>query len=93
MMSAAAIDEELTVCDNTAPAQGEGSCFSSTAIGGTPLLELHGMDDAAARASALTKRDAILKTLWDAPIHTPAMRWGRQASPDAGISQAVSLST
>jgi dihydroxyacetone kinase-like protein len=71
-------------------------------MGGTPLLELYGMFDAAARQCAkrnlaisrslvgnyctslemagcsltLTMMDAELASLWDAPVHTAALRWG-----------------
>ena len=71
-------------------------------MGGTPLLELYSMYDAAARQCArrgltiarslvgnyctslemagcsitLTKLDSEMKAMWDAPVHTAAMRWG-----------------
>jgi dihydroxyacetone kinase-like protein len=105
MMSADAIAEEMigAICNEISPgAGGEGVLLLVNGMGGTPLLELYGMYDAAARQCArrgltiarslvgnyctslemagcsitLTKLDSEMKAMWDAPVHTAAMRWG-----------------
>jgi dihydroxyacetone kinase-like protein len=108
MMSADAIAQEMiaAICNEIAPGTGGGTgpevLLLVNGMGGTPLLELYGMYDAASRECAkrgltigrslvgnyctslemagcsitLTKLDAELKALWDAPVHTAAMRWG-----------------
>jgi dihydroxyacetone kinase-like protein len=108
MMSADAIAAEMiaAICNEIAPGTGGGTgeevLLLVNGMGGTPLLELYGMYDAARRECAkrgltigrslvgnyctslemagcsitLTKLDAELKALWDAPVHTAAMRWG-----------------
>ncbi len=105
MMSADAIAEEMigAICESIQPAGGQQVLLLVNGMGGTPLMELYGMYDAAARQCArrgltvarslvgnyctslemagcsltLTKLDGELASLWDAPVHTPAMRWGR----------------
>ncbi|MCU0870011.1 MAG: dihydroxyacetone kinase subunit DhaK [Burkholderiales bacterium] len=97
-------DEMLTaiVDDLTAPVGTEVLLFVN-GFGGTPLMELYVMVDAARRILAarglkvvrhltgayvtslemagcsltVTALDAELAALWDAPVHTPALRWGR----------------
>jgi dihydroxyacetone kinase-like protein len=104
MMSADAIAEEVigAICDDLKPETGQEVLLLVNGMGGTPLLELYGMYDAAARVCArrnlriarslvgnyctsldmagcsltLTKLDAEMARLWDAPVHTAAMRWG-----------------
>ncbi len=84
------------------PARGEPLLLLLNGFGGTPLLELYLMYDAAARrlerdglriarslvgnyvtslemagcSLTLTRLDDELTRLWDAPVHTPALRWG-----------------
>lgn len=105
MMSADAIAEETigAICESIQPASGEEVLLLVNGMGGTPLLELYGMYDAAARqctkrglvvarslvgnyctsldmagcSITLTKLDSDMKALWDAPVHTAALRWGR----------------
>jgi dihydroxyacetone kinase-like protein len=105
MMSADAIAEEMigVICESIQPAAGEDVLLLVNGMGGTPLLELYGMYDAASRhcgkrgltvarslvgnyctsldmagcSITLTKLDSGLKALWDAPVHTAALRWGR----------------
>jgi dihydroxyacetone kinase-like protein len=104
MMTADAIAEEIigAICEDLKPASGQEVLLLVNGMGATPLLELYGMYDAAARACSkrgvqiarslvgnyctsldmagcsitLTKLDAEMKSLWDAPVHTAAMRWG-----------------
>jgi dihydroxyacetone kinase-like protein len=104
MMSADAIAEEMigAICESIQPAGGAEVLLMVNGMGGTPLLELYGIYDAAARqcekrglqigrtlvgnyctsldmagcSLTLTKLDGELKALWDAPVHTPALRWG-----------------
>jgi phosphoenolpyruvate---glycerone phosphotransferase subunit DhaK len=104
MMSADAIAEEMigAICESIQPASGAEVLLMVNGMGGTPLLELYGMYDAAARqcekrglrigrslvgnyctsldmagcSLTLTALDDELKALWDAPVHTPALRWG-----------------
>jgi len=104
MMSADAIAREVVgaICEDIKPAAGQEVLLLVNGMGGTPLLELYGMYDAAARQCAgrgltiarslvgnyctsldmagcsitLTKLDAEMQALWDAPVHTAAMRRG-----------------
>ena len=104
MMSADAIAEETigAICNEINPGAGQEVLLLVNGMGGTPLLELYGMYDAAARQCArrgltiarslvgnyctslemagcsitLTKLDSEMKAMWDAPVHTAAMRWG-----------------
>ena len=104
MISADAIAEEMigAICESIQPGTGEEVLLLVNGMGGTPLLELYGMYDAAARecekrglkiarslvgnyctslemagcSLTLTKLDSAMKALWDAPVHTAAMRWG-----------------
>jgi dihydroxyacetone kinase-like protein len=104
MMSADAIAEEMigAICESIQPASGAEVLLMVNGMGGTTLLELYGMYDAAARqcekrglrigrslvgnyctsldmagcSLTLTALDDELKALWDAPVHTPALRWG-----------------
>jgi dihydroxyacetone kinase-like protein len=105
LMSTDAIAEEMigAICESIQPTGGQEVLLLVNGMGGTPLLELYGMYDAASRQCAkrglaiarslvgnyctslemagcsltLTKLDSELKSLWDAPVHTPALRWGR----------------
>ncbi len=104
MMSADAIAEETigAICNEINPSAGQEVLLLVNGMGGTPLLELYGMYDAAARQCArrgltiarslvgnyctslemagcsitLTKLDSEMRAMWDAPVHTAAMRWG-----------------
>jgi len=104
MMTADAIAQEVieAICQSIEPRSGEEVLLLVNGMGGTPLLELYGMYDAAARecqkhglsiarslvgnyctsldmagcSLTLTKLDNELKELWDAPVHTAALRWG-----------------
>ena len=104
MMSADAIAAETVgaVCEDLQPGAGQEVLLFVNGMGGTPLLELYGMYDAARReceargltiarslvgnyctslemagcSITLVKLDAELKALWDAPVHTAALRWG-----------------
>ncbi len=104
MMEADAIAEEVfnAICDDIKPSQGQEVLLLVNGMGGTPLLELYGMYDAASRqcekrglsiarslvgnyctslemagcSITLTKLDDEMKAMWDAPVHTAAMRWG-----------------
>jgi phosphoenolpyruvate---glycerone phosphotransferase subunit DhaK len=103
-MSADAIAEEIVtaICDWLRPAGGQEVLLMVNGMGGTPLLELYGIYDAAARqcdkrglrvarslvgnyctslemagcSITLTMLDSEMKALWDAPVHTAALRWG-----------------
>jgi dihydroxyacetone kinase-like protein len=104
LMNADAIAEEMigAICDDLKPDTGQELLLLVNGMGGTPLLELYGMYDAAARQCArrnlrivrslvgnyctslemagcsltLTKLDGEMPRLWDASVHTAAMRWG-----------------
>jgi dihydroxyacetone kinase-like protein len=104
MMTAGAIADEIVgaVVDDVKLGRGEEVLLLVNGMGGTPLLELYGLADAAlaslerhglvtartlvgnyctsldmAGASlTLTRLDDELKRLWDAPVHTAALRWG-----------------
>ena len=91
------------ILQDLAPRKGEPLLLFLNGFGGTPLLELYLMFDAAARRLAangltigrslvgnfvtslemagcsvtLTRLDEELLRLWDAPVHTAALRWGR----------------
>jgi dihydroxyacetone kinase-like protein len=91
------------ICSDLKPAKGQDVLLLVNGMGGTPLLELYGMYDAAVREAdhrgltvarslvgnyctslemagcslTLVKLDAELMKLWDAPVHTAALRWGR----------------
>lgn len=90
------------ICRDLEIAGGEEVLLLVNGMGGTPLLELYLVYDAAARICAergisvarslignyctslemqgcsitITKLDAELKDLWDAPVKTPALAWG-----------------
>ena len=104
MMSTDAIAGEIVtaICDWLRPGAGQEVLLLVNGMGGTPLMELYGMYDAAARqcetrgvkiarslvgnyctslemagcSITLTMLDAEMATLWDAPVHTAALRWG-----------------
>ena len=104
MMEADAIAEEVfnAICEDIKPNSGQEVLLLVNGMGGTPLLELYGMYDAASRqcekrgltiarslvgnyctslemagcSITLTKLDDEMKAMWDAPVHTAAMRWG-----------------
>jgi dihydroxyacetone kinase-like protein len=104
MMSADAIAAETVgaICEDIKPVAGQEVLLLVNGMGGTPLLELYGMYDAARRqceargltivrslvgnyctslemagcSITLTKLDDEMKALWDAPVHTAALRWG-----------------
>ena len=104
MMPADAIARELVaaICESTNPGKGEDVLLCVNGMGGTPLLELYLLYDAAARECAgrgltiarslvgnyctsldmagasitLTRMDGQMCELWDAPVHTAALRWG-----------------
>ncbi len=104
MMSADAIAEEMigAICQEIKPDAGQEVLLLVNGMGGTPLLELYGIYDAASRqcqkrglkiarslvgnyctslemagcSITLTKLDAEIAALWDAPVHTAALRWG-----------------
>jgi dihydroxyacetone kinase-like protein len=101
---AGAIAGELVeaIVAELAPARGDEVLLLVNGMGGTPLMELYLVYDAAARACAarglevtrslvgnfctslemqgcsvtLTRLDAEMAGLWDAPVHTAAMRRG-----------------
>ena len=90
------------IVEDLKPAAGEEVMLFVNGMGGTPLMELYLLFDAASRRCAehnltvarslvgnyctslemagasitLTKLDAEMKSLWDAPVHTAALRWG-----------------
>ena len=90
------------ICRDLAFEDGEEALLLVNGMGGTPLLELYLVYDAAARICAergiavarslvgnyctslemqgcsitLTRQADELKSLWDAPVRTPAMVWG-----------------
>ncbi len=104
MMSADSIAREVigAICEDLKPGQGQEILLLVNGMGGTPLLELYGMYDAAGRECAsrgltiarslvgnyctslemagcsitLTMLDAEMKEMWDAPVHTAALRRG-----------------
>jgi dihydroxyacetone kinase-like protein len=91
------------IVHDLAPRRGEPLLLFVNGFGGTPLLELYLMFDAAARRLAtdglsiarslvgnyvtslemagcsitLARLDEDLLRLWDAPVHTAALRWGK----------------
>jgi len=103
MMSADAIAEEVigAICEDIKPSPGEEVLLLVNGMGGTPLMELYGIYDAATRVCGkrnlpiarslvgnyctslemagcsitLTKLDDETKAMWDAPVHTAALRW------------------
>ncbi len=90
------------ICDSIAPSKGDRHLLLVSGMGGTPMLELYLMYNAARRAAerrgleivrslvgnyctsldmagasiTLTKLDDDSAALWDAPVHTAALRWG-----------------
>lgn len=104
MMPADALAATLmeAICDDITPDKGQEVLLLVNGMGGTPLLELYGMYDAAVRQAdrrgltvarslvgnyctslemtgcslTLTKLDGELASFWDAPVHSPALRWG-----------------
>ncbi len=102
---AAAIADELVgaIVRDLKPPPGEPLLMLVNGFGGTPLIELYIMFDAAARrlgadgltiarslvgnfvtslemagcSITLARLDDELLRLWDAPVHTAALRWGR----------------
>ena len=104
LMSAGDIAEEIVtaICEATEPKSGDNVLLLVNGMGGTPLMELYLVYDAAARLCAdrgltiarslvgnyctslemagcsitLTKVDDEMVSLWDAPVHTAALRWG-----------------
>jgi dihydroxyacetone kinase-like protein len=105
MAPASAIADELVgaIVRDLAPRRGESLLLLLNGFGGTPLLELYIMFDAAARRLAadgftisrslvgnfvtslemagcsitLARLDGEMLKLWDAPVQTAALRWGR----------------
>lgn len=104
LASADAIAAEMlgAICTDLSPAPGSECLLLVNGFGGTPLIELYLMVDAARRvldargirvaryltgsyvtslemagcSLTLTVLDDPLRSLWDAPVHTPALRWG-----------------
>ncbi|HEU0221044.1 MAG TPA: dihydroxyacetone kinase subunit DhaK [Paracoccaceae bacterium] len=102
---ARAIAEELVgaIAGELRPRPGEEFLLLVNGMGGTPLMELYLIYDAARRAAeargitvirslvgnfctslemagasvTLTRLDAETRALWDAPVETAALRWGR----------------
>jgi phosphoenolpyruvate---glycerone phosphotransferase subunit DhaK len=100
-----AIAEEMigAICQALEPRSGDRVLLFVNGFGGTPLMELYLMYQAAARLCAdrsltvarslvgnyttsldmagcsltLIRLDDQMIELWDAPVHTPALRWGR----------------
>jgi dihydroxyacetone kinase-like protein len=105
MAPAAAVAAEMVgaIVQDLAPRRGEPLLLLLNGFGGTPLLELYLMFDAAARrlgadgltiarslvgnfvtslemagcSITLARLEDDLLRLWDAPVHTAALRWGR----------------
>jgi dihydroxyacetone kinase-like protein len=105
LASADAVAEQLVaaITHELHPARGQPLLLLVNGMGGTPLLELYVMYEAAARrleadgltiarslvgnyvtslemagcSLTLVRLDDSLIRLWDAPVHTPALRWGR----------------
>ncbi len=99
---ALAADMVGAICEDLKPASGQEVLLLVNGMGGTPLMELYLMFDAAKRAAeaqglsvarslvgnwctslemqgcsvTLTKLDGEMAALWDAPVHTAAMRRG-----------------
>ena len=104
MKSAGEITADImdAICRDLEISGGEEVLLLVNGMGGTPLLELYLVYDAAARICAergvsvvrslvgnyctslemqgcsitITKLDAEMKDLWDAPVKTPALAWG-----------------
>jgi dihydroxyacetone kinase-like protein len=104
LAGATAIADEMlaAIVDDLAPARGTEVLLLVNGFGGTPLMELYLMVDAARRildarglkvvrnltgsyvtslemagcSLTVTALDADLAALWDAPVHTSALRWG-----------------
>lgn len=104
LKSADLIAEELVAAirESTGIGDGDEALLLVNGMGGTPLMELYLVYEAAARQCAehgikvsrslvgnyctslemagcsitLTRLDADLVALWDAPVHTAALRWG-----------------
>jgi dihydroxyacetone kinase-like protein len=105
LTAAAAIAEEIVgaIYKDLAPPHKAGCLLLVNGFGGTPLMELYLMYEAARRVLAsrglviarslvgsyvtslemagcsitVTLLDDDLAALWDAPVQTPALRWGR----------------
>jgi phosphoenolpyruvate---glycerone phosphotransferase subunit DhaK len=105
LAAAATIAEEIVgaICGDLAPSHKEPCLLLINGFGGTPLMELYLMCEAARRILAgrgltvarslvgsyvtslemagcsitVTLLDDQLTALWDAPVQTPALRWGR----------------
>jgi dihydroxyacetone kinase-like protein len=103
LMQADAIAEEMigAICQSLAPERGQTVLLLVNGFGGTPLMELYLMYEAARKQCAargleiarslvgnyttslemagcsltLTCLDDELTRLWDAPVHTAALRW------------------
>jgi len=105
LASASAIADEMVgaICSDLAPASQASCLLLVNGFGGTPLMELYLMYEAARRVLAgrgltvvrslvgsfvtslemagcsitVTLLDDRLAAFWDAPVQTPALRWGR----------------
>jgi phosphoenolpyruvate---glycerone phosphotransferase subunit DhaK len=103
LVDADAIAAEMigAICDEIGPSGGDDLLLLVNGMGGTPLMELYLMYDAARRqlgerglrvarslvgnyctslemagaSITLTSLDAETAALWDAPVHTAALRW------------------
>jgi len=90
------------ICEDIKPGPGQDILLLVNGMGGTPLLELYGMYNAASRqcgkqnltiarslvgnyctslemagcSLTLVKLDDEMKAMWDAPVHTAALRRG-----------------
>jgi dihydroxyacetone kinase-like protein len=104
LASADAIAEEMVdaIVKDLAPARGAEALLFVNGFGGTPMMELYLMVNAALRvlrskgiaarrflagsyvtslemagcSVTVSLQDDSLRALWDAPVHTPALRWG-----------------
>jgi dihydroxyacetone kinase-like protein len=104
LASADAIVDEMVdaIVKDLAPAPGAQALLLVNGFGGTPMMELYLMVNAALRllrargiavsrfltgsyvtslemagcSITLSVQDDSLRELWDAPVHTPALRWG-----------------
>ena len=104
MMAADAMTAEMlgAITESLKPQAGAPLILLVNGMGGTPLMELYLMYDAARRhceeqglviarslvgnyctsldmagcSITLTKADDEMLDLWDAPVHTAALRWG-----------------
>ena len=104
LASANAVAEEMVnaICDSVRIKSGDTALLFINGMGGTPLMELYLVYDAARRlcvdrgltvarslvgnyctsldmagcSITLTKLDDQMMELWDAPVHTTALRWG-----------------